>query len=79
MLEPRENILIFAGQDGFNTGSIQLETTAPGVIFPYSSEDYVYPLEMIPITYGIKSSVEDGNVKATSSEANIATLLGNTL
>jgi hypothetical protein len=51
----------------------------PGVIFPYSSEDHVYPLEMIPITYGIKSSVEDGNVKATSSEANIATLLGNTL
>jgi hypothetical protein len=47
MLEPRENILIFAGQDGFNTGSIQLETTAPGVIFPYSSEDHVYPRSCI--------------------------------
>ncbi|GAW87735.1 conserved hypothetical protein [Bathymodiolus platifrons methanotrophic gill symbiont] len=74
-IEPKENILIFAGKDEGTVGSVRSVTSAPGCVFKYDSEHTTFPLEITYPDYGISSRVDDPNVIHTESGDNIIKLL----
>ncbi|MCW1960770.1 hypothetical protein [Chryseobacterium viscerum] len=75
VMEPNENIVLFADQTDATPGSVTGYTTGSGCNFAFSDQNVKYDLEMIHGTYGIGNVPGKAPVKSIPRGTSLAELL----
>lgn len=75
IMEPNENIVLFAAQTDTVPGSVTKYTTGSGCNFAFSAQNVKYELEMIHRNYGIRNVPGKAPVKSIPRGTSLAELL----
>jgi len=75
IMEPNENIVLFAAQTGATPGSVTKCTTGSGCNFAFSAQNVKYELEMIHRNYGIRNVPGKVPVKSIPRGTSLAELI----